>query len=237
LESIINQIDKRFEIIVTDNKSNDGSLNTLRNYAEAGKIILKVKKCSRGQGRQLAFENSSGEYIIANLDMDDIFKPNLIKLLMKYHAMCDGKLLLAVSDSSPDLIGFQNITIVPRSLVKRLGGWRNLQYSEDWDMWSRAAKIGQYQYLIFSIAESQNLVKKDKNFIQSLKGRYIRYREMHRLNRRIFFQGEQKSNSQILVSLISRIISSFHESYNDSFNRKFEPYDSRYLVNPEKKSK
>jgi len=40
-----------------------------QDYAQKGDIKLIVEKCSRGKGRQIAFKNSTGKYIIANLDI------------------------------------------------------------------------------------------------------------------------------------------------------------------------
>ena len=91
LDSILNQIDDRFEVIVVDSLSSDGSSEILREYARSGKIKLIEKKCSRGKGIQIGFENSSGKYIISNLDMEDIFNPCLLSLLREYHSKSEGK--------------------------------------------------------------------------------------------------------------------------------------------------
>src|SRR5438445_3448665 len=93
VESILNQIDSRFEIVVVDNKSTDGSQLVLREYSNRGKLKLVRARCSRGKGRQIAFENSIGNYVISNLDFDDVFQPRLDELLNKYHATCKETLL------------------------------------------------------------------------------------------------------------------------------------------------
>ena len=230
LEGIFSQIDESFEVIVVDNLSADGSASVLREYADSGRIKLITKRCNRGEGRQIAFENSSGDYILANLDMDDVFKPVLDRLLKLFHAECEESLLLAISDEKPSLRGFQNVTIASRRVIQLIGGWRNIQYAEDWDLWSRAAKAGRYRYTVFSFAENPLPDEERANLLQTIKSRYVRYRDLLRLGRNLFFHGEDRTLFQVLISSIAKITSPFYESYRDPFNRTFEPYDPQYLL-------
>lgn len=85
LESILSQIDNDFEVIVVDNKSKDISEKIPKEFESQGKIKFISIKCSRGQGRQIAFENSKGEVLITNRDMDTIFKPKLKEELKLFH--------------------------------------------------------------------------------------------------------------------------------------------------------
>lgn len=228
LESILNQIDDRFEVIVVDSESTDGTLEILKEYVERGKIKLIVKKCSRGRGRQIAFENSSGEYVISNLDMDDIIAPKLNELIEFYHRKCEGRLLLAISNTLDR--GAQNIVILPRSLLLRIGGWRNLLYSEDWDLWSRAAKIGSYCFTSFNLIERLGTHPERRKLLKKLRLRLIQYVDRYRLGRRVISKDEHINTVQRLVLLLARFISLFMESYKDDFNVHFEPYDSSYYI-------
>ena len=71
------------EFIVCDSRSIDGIpeiLNEYHSFFREFKIISK--KCSRGVGRQMAFENSSGKYIIQiDLDLD------LYEALARLHSL------------------------------------------------------------------------------------------------------------------------------------------------------
>jgi len=228
LDSILDQIDDRFEVVVVDSESTDGTLEILREYAERGKIKLIIKKCSRGRGRQIAFENSNGEYVISNLDMDDVIAPKLSKLMEFYHRKCEGKLLLTISD--PQDRGIQNVTVAPRLLILQIGGWRNLQYGEDWDIWSRAAKIGKYCFTAFNLIEKHGTHPERQKPLRKLKLRIGKYVDAYRLGRRVVAEGEHVNAVQRLILLLARFMSLFMESYKDDFNTHFEPYDSSYYI-------
>jgi glycosyltransferase involved in cell wall biosynthesis len=90
LRSILGQLDDRFEIIVVDNLSTDGSREVLRESGASGKLKVIERKCSRGKGLQIAFENAAGEYIISGLDFGDTYRPRLSSFLDFYHTKCEG---------------------------------------------------------------------------------------------------------------------------------------------------
>jgi glycosyltransferase involved in cell wall biosynthesis len=173
LESIITQIDERFEIIVVDNCSEDASLDILREYSDK-RIKLIVRKCSRGLGRQIAIENSTGKYIITSIDMDDVLKPNLSKLLQIYHEFFEGYMLL--TDDA--------ITMAPRVLIDAIGGFRDLNYHEERELWIRAAQLGYLRILKPSFRLREREIKKKKTsarFKRMIEQQYMKYREYFRI--------------------------------------------------------
>jgi glycosyltransferase involved in cell wall biosynthesis len=221
LESLLSQVDDTYEIVVVDNLSDDGSQDILLKFASQGRIRLISKKCTRGEGRQIAFENSSGAYVIANLDMDDTFRQELADFVGFYHRNCEGMLLLATADKER---WSQNITIGPRALISELGGWRDLQWGEDWDLWRRAARAGRYKWTTFSLAEEVNLHEERRRTVIKIRQRYARYRDMLRLGRKIFSPGEKVSLSQWVVAVFARATRPFYDSYDDGLGP-FDPYD------------
>lgn len=59
---------------------------TPKRTAEKTPSISAVKRCSRGRARQLAFEASAGDYILAHLDCGEVFDScNLMNLVGLYH--------------------------------------------------------------------------------------------------------------------------------------------------------
>ena len=104
-----------------DNCSTDGSREILADYANRGKLKLIVERSSRGRGREIAFENSTGEWILSGLDMDDVFKPTLRDILKLYHEKHEGYML-----------SFGTVHIIPRAVVEEVGGWRDLYGGRMW---------------------------------------------------------------------------------------------------------
>lgn len=175
LESLKGEIDDRFEVVVTDSMSNDGSEGILREYAEDGTIRLFERGCSRGAGREVSLENAKGEYVFSGFDTDDYVIPGRLSLLLDfYHKKCESNLLRVMESG---------IVVAPAQLLRSVGGWRDLQFSENWDIAERAARIGKYAWTVFMAkdvieeADSVTLIKKHL-------ARYRKYADWLRLGRR-----------------------------------------------------
>jgi glycosyltransferase involved in cell wall biosynthesis len=135
LESILSQVDSEFEIVICDNFSDDGSREMLEDYARDGMIRLFFAHSSRGKGRQIAYENSKGQYIISGLDTDDVVKPTIRQVLKVYHDSHEGYVL-----------SYRTIHFIPRHIVEAVGGWRDLQWGEDVDFCKRVEALGKMHY-------------------------------------------------------------------------------------------
>jgi glycosyltransferase involved in cell wall biosynthesis len=223
LESILSQIDDRFEVIVVDNKSYDGSYEILKQFADAGAIRLVQAKSGRGKGREIAFEKSIGKYIIANLDMDDVFKPRLIELLTRYHTVAEGNLLWVHSRMKGGFWGGESITIAPRELIRELGGWRDLQTFEDLELCSRAARHGRYCVGEFALLDATNPHReRTRTWVGRMKWRYVRYREILRIGfpMQLWNRRETWKQKSIKISM-KLLVLPFYESYVDPFNYEF----------------
>lgn len=174
MESILNQLKGNFEIVVCDNCSNDGSREILQEYARKGKIKLIVERSSRGKGRQIAFENSTGQNIISGVDTDDRLKPTIREFLDIYQRDHKGYMLSS-----------NTIHIIPRALVEEIGGWNDLQYFEDVDFVQRAESIGKRHELKYRLV----LVERGNNkrdFIFRIKERYNAARCAYRIGKSVF---------------------------------------------------
>ena len=230
LLSILGQVDDRYEVVVVDGESTDGSHGILRSFAESGKIKLVSVKCTRGEGRQIAFENSEGDYIIANLDMDEVYRPRLDEVLRIFHANAEDKLLLVAASDSKNEVDLQNITIASRALIREIGGWRNLNYGEDWDLWQRASKIGRFEWTVFPLIINQNLHPERRNLIPLLKWRYTIYKESVRLGRAVFSNEERVTIAQRGAYVLAKVGALFEEHYPGEKGLSFNPHDARYRL-------
>lgn len=229
LASILSQIDDSYELVVVDNESDDGSEKVLDELARQGRIRLIRERCNRGQGRQLAFEHAKGRFILANLDMDDTFRLGLKELVGFYHGSAEGKVLLAIADKDR---WSQNITMGPRAVISEIGGWRDLQWGEDWDLWRRAARRGLYLWTTFALAEGINPHEERNVPVVKVRQRYARYRDMLRLGRDIFSPGEKKSLGQRFIASLAYLTRPFYGSYDDGLGP-FDPYDPLRYIAPD----
>jgi glycosyltransferase involved in cell wall biosynthesis len=232
LESILTQVDERFEIVVVDNYSKDASLDILKEYDRKG-IKLIVKRCSRGLGRQIAFENSCGQYIIGQMDMDDVFKPYLSKLLQIYHANFEGY-MLETSDV---------IMITPRKLINMIGGYKDLNYLEDHELCSRAAQIRCFRFLNFKIKDREIKKKKpDRQIKRALEQQYSMLRDSFRIGLGTSYtQGifkitniKKKPSASLIGSLVlpwAFITHWFYPQFHDKFTKFFNETDYEVKLN------
>ena len=100
IESIINQSYKNIEILIVDDGSTDSTYDICNKYVQIDNRIKLYKQKNQGPGsaRNLAFNHSTGEYIMY-ADSDDYFEYNAIEIalreiksrkldIMNFNALC-----------------------------------------------------------------------------------------------------------------------------------------------------
>ena len=190
------------EIVVVDNMSTDGSAETLRDYRDRWLIKLVEKACTRGEGRQLAFDVSTGPYIVAHMDCDDQFNARGVDaFITHYHKDHEGTMVMT---RRQDTIEASNITIAPRKMIAEIGGWRDLNWGEDWDLWARAYAAGKYTYVPYPSDEPPHLriTVRERRYTGVSRGfgvRMEKYSDALRVGRRVFDAGEHVSIVQRLA--------------------------------------
>jgi len=231
LNSLLQQLDDDYEIIVVDNFSHDGTREVLKEFERSKGVKVIQKRCSRGLGRQVAFENSSGEYIIANLDLDDIFLPVLKQATARYHEIAEGNLTALFNFlTGPSEDWVQNMTVGPRDLISSLGGWRDLNVFEDWDLWSRANVAHRYGWSSYRFAANETLHPETKGAYSRLVSRYGKYKARLQLGMRIFSPHERVGLSQRLAYLGARL-SVLPTGVYEGQDVNFKPLDENLYVN------
>lgn len=208
LDSVLELSDHRkVEVVVVDNLSRDKSREILHGYRDAGSIVLIEQSCSRGKGRELAFEASKGDYVLSHMDCDDVFDAKgLDALIDTYHSKCEGMLLMTQKKGSDEA---SNITMAPRRLLVDLGGWRDLNWGEDWDLWARAGGRGKYTFVPYPLDKPPHTSIKVRYGVYSRpRGsfgmRRRKYTDAIRTGRRMFKPGERISIAQRLVYYLAR---------------------------------
>ena len=198
---------RKVEVVVADNMSNDGSREILHQFRDRRSITLIERKCSRGEGRQLAFEASKGNYVLSHMDCDDVFDAGgLDSLIDLYHAKYEGMLVMTQKKGSDEA---SNITIAPRSLLDALGGWRDLNWGEDWDLWARAGGLAKYAFAPYPLDKPPHQSIKVRPGVyrglrSSFNMRSRKYTDAIRTGRRMFKPGERISIPQKVVYYLAK---------------------------------
>ena len=204
------------EVVVTDNLSKDGSQDILRRFVDKGLIKVVEERCSRGKGRELGFQASTGDYILSHMDCDDTFDAEGLDALIElYHSKCEGMMLMTQKKGSDEA---SNITMAPRELLTKIGGWRDLNWGEDWDLWARAGGIGKYVFVPYPTGRPPHRTVMVRYGIyrgakSSFAMRSRKYTEAIRTGRRMFKPGEHISIPQRLVYYLARVSVSLRRNY------------------------
>jgi glycosyltransferase involved in cell wall biosynthesis len=208
LESVLELSNfRRIEVIVTDNDSSDGSQRVLEDFRSKGAITAIERKCNRGIGRELAFHASRGEYVLSHMDCDDVFNAGgLNTLIDRYHADFEGKALMTKRKDSAEA---SNITIAPRAVLEQIGGWRSLNWGEDWDLWARLASLGLYAFLPYPVEDPphSSIKVRTERYAGPSHGfsvRVAKYSDALRTGRRVFDPGERVSTAQRVALAVAR---------------------------------
>jgi glycosyltransferase involved in cell wall biosynthesis len=162
VKSIIAQTYKDFEHIIIDNKSNDNTLDLIRNMYRMEGLEDRIKIISeKDRGISDAFNkgitNSSGE-IIGILNSDDVFYDDSILSLIIEHLSLPGKLIAHGNIYFEDLVFGSNIRFplknkilrvvfnhpgmfIKKEVYKRVGLYNTeMQYAMDFDFFLRLQK-------------------------------------------------------------------------------------------------
>ena len=145
LESVYRLLEGwEFEYIVVDNKSRDRSLAILQSWSsEHTNMLVLSKRCTMGEGRQIAFGRSSGNHVMV-LDTDVIYNTTFRALVAAYFQRCPEFSLQAVFCG-----------IFPRTQWVSAGGRRSLNTNEDVDLWIRIARLGTMRW--YPVHTGENL--------------------------------------------------------------------------------
>jgi glycosyltransferase involved in cell wall biosynthesis len=133
LDSILSQFpdfDRNFEFVIVDNMSTDGTYAILQRFAKEHRNIRVIRrKCSRGEGKRIAYGLTSGSYVFY-LDLDNVYLKTL------------SKTVRALARHYRTGTAFDNIGFMDRRTMDRIGNWYDLNYAEDYELYARAISKG-----------------------------------------------------------------------------------------------
>jgi hypothetical protein len=102
-----------------------------------------------------------------------------------------------------------NVTVAPRRLLAEIGGWRDLNWGEDWDLWARAGGLGKYAFVPYPLEKPPHRGIKVRYGIYSgprsnFSMRRKKYTDAIRSGRQMFKPGEHVSIAQRLTYYLAR---------------------------------
>lgn len=135
LRSILNQIDERFEVLVVDGGSTDGSLTTLRKLSDEYESLRLIVTGGQYEGlaaeRNFGVRKARGEHILLQLDADDHYEPVIRDFVKIYEELCN---------TIPEgvFLSGSGLNIAPKKLLLDYGPYRSgIHRGEDADLWRR----------------------------------------------------------------------------------------------------
>ncbi|OYR38953.1 glycosyl transferase [Halorubrum sp. Ib24] len=165
LRSIVDQVDDSYEVVVVDGGSTDGSRDILREledeYAKLRAILHRADEYDTlGGDRNIAVEESNGDYVFVQLDADNRFFDGVIEdFAAVYHQLESGM-------GRPFFLSGMSINIAPRSLLMD-HPYPNLPVGEDRHLWQQLFAEDAILWLEHgSVCES---IGYDKDFSAELK--------------------------------------------------------------------
>lgn len=159
VDSILSAVDGLdFEIVIVDNFSFDGSFEVLEEYARLHSNIRVLRcKCSRGLGRQIAFEKSMGNFVVY-IDMDTVYDSGKLRKFLLAYLRSDLRQFAVKTWGS--------FSVYPRYLVNEVGGWNRFNVAEDSDIFARLFAVDKICFMPINLQFNEEYVKKNKtNFL------------------------------------------------------------------------
>lgn len=173
IESLASQLSDEDTIHIVDAGSTDGSFHELEKLDYDDRIELLYRDgVSRGRGRQIAFEESEDEIVVAHADLDTVFYPVLDDLAREYRRIR--------SEQGPGLLLVHGCFVSDRATIESVGGWNDLQAHEDKDLWVRAEEHVSLYRMPVSVVRQHDNFEWDSP-IYRLKRLYQNYRDAIRL--------------------------------------------------------
>lgn len=145
LRSVVDQVTDKFEVVVVDGGSSDGSIKILDRLSDEYRNLRYLVSpygddSTRGFDRAVAVSEAAGEYVITHIDTDDQYDEVICDFVVLFHEI-ETQL-----EREPVLWG-SHMMMAARDHLLELGSYRNLRAGEDMDLFRRAIASDKTVYL------------------------------------------------------------------------------------------
>jgi glycosyltransferase involved in cell wall biosynthesis len=253
IESILNSSYKNFELIITDDNSNDNTFNIAKEYAikdDRIKLFRNERNFGDYGNRNKAASHATGKYL-KYVDHDDFIYPNGLEIIvnqMEKHPIASvGFFSLAQNKNQPfpilltpkEVYNYNFFgpglffkaplsSIILRSSFEEIGGFKELRYSGDFELWHRMAQRFNFLLIQDHIVwyrehggqESTNMKMKDELNYNIIEMYYISHEnapltgsEKNKI-RKIRIKSSLK---QLIISIVKLNFNSFLLAFNKIF--------------------
>lgn len=199
IESVLGQSYKNLELIIVDNYSEDDTEKIVASFADKRIKYLKFKNHGIiAASRNYGIKNSQGKYI-AFLDSDDIWHYSKLEKQLQYFCDKEivgvGSQAILIGDTPFDCRGYRgrstkgyvdydyysilnsnpimtSSVIVRRHILSVVGGFDenpNFRFIEDWELWLRMAREGNFRVLREQLLSYRVFSEKDRDRVDVAK--------------------------------------------------------------------
>jgi glycosyltransferase involved in cell wall biosynthesis len=180
IDSCLEQTYKNIEIIVVDDKSEDNTLNILKNYGNRITVIPVEKQNGLGNVINIGIRKSKGKYI-ARMDADDIMYPTRIEKQVEYlesHPNCvavGGQ--IDIIDENGNITGHREYAVEDKDIKKNLFLFQPFAHPAVTLRRSTLEEIGLYPENMWKVEDVKLfLILSTKGEFHNLKDTVLKYR-------------------------------------------------------------
>lgn len=180
IDSCLGQTYKNIEIIVVDDKSEDNTLNILKDYGDRITTVPVEKQNGLGNVINIGIRKSKGKYI-ARMDADDIMYPTRIEKQVEYlesHPSCvaiGGQ--IDIIDENGNITGHREYAVEDKDIKKNLFLFQPFAHPAVTLRRSTLEEIGLYPENIWKVEDVKLfLILSTKGEFHNLEDTVLKYR-------------------------------------------------------------